>query len=194
MSLKPEPSPALEHYGCIMLGLDVNMEAVQSAIVEDDVYVDPDAESADYTGLITYPHVTLLYGILENTPPEVVQKMLPDIRFSTVLLSPAILFEPDDYDVLVFEAHSPALEKAHKTLAEALPYYTSYTDYKPHCTVAYLKKGTGRKYVQMLEDVQLTAQPTEVRYSMLDDTTVDLPVQVSNTDVVVEAIERWLRG
>lgn len=54
------------------------------------------------------------------------------------------VFENDDYDVLVVEVKSDGLNKINKTLSDNLEYTNSYDGYKPHLTIAYLKKAQAK--------------------------------------------------
>ena len=48
------------------------------------------------------------------------------------------------------------------------PHTNKYDDYKPHCTIGYLKKGTAKKYVDKLEDFNLVVIPNKIVYSKDD--------------------------
>ena len=65
------------------------------------------------------------------------------------------------------EAENPTLHGCNFNLRQ-LPYTSSYPDYKPHMTVAYLKKGEGQKYVERLMDKTYTVTPTHLIYSKPD--------------------------
>lgn len=174
----------LDSYGCIMLSLDVDLSAVQGVIDAEDIYVDDEATTSHYTGLVDYPHVTLLYGVLDGVSAEDVQAALQDVEFGAVKLSPVACFEPEEYDVLIFEAESPALQLAHDKLCEVLPYYSTYPDYKPHCTIAYLKKGVAQKYVEIMADIELVATPIDVLYNDINDDEFRLPININITEEI----------
>jgi hypothetical protein len=74
------------------------------------------------------------------------------------------LFEKDDYDVLKFSAYSPSQELANKILRE-LPYENDYPIYKPHLTLAYIKGGKGKKYVEMFKGLEWGLEPSHLVFS-----------------------------
>jgi 2'-5' RNA ligase len=58
------------------------------------------------------------------------------------------IFEADDYDVLKFGCESKALDALHKATKHYFDNNWKWPEYSPHVTIAYVKKGTGKKYVQ----------------------------------------------
>jgi len=48
------------------------------------------------------------------------------------------------------------------------PHTTDYPDYHPHMTIAYVKKGMGKKYAEDLKDFSIT--PDKFVYSKIDGT------------------------
>jgi hypothetical protein len=64
------------------------------------------------------------------------------------------LFENEKYDVLKFEVVGDNLHETNADLKK-FPHTTSFPDYNPHLTIAYLKKGEGSKYVNMLNKAGL---------------------------------------
>ena len=57
------------------------------------------------------------------------------------------LFENPEFDVVKLEVNkTPKLEEIYKNLSE-FPNSNQFPDYKPHITIAYVKKGLGQKYV-----------------------------------------------
>ena len=58
------------------------------------------------------------------------------------------IFENEKYDVVKFNV-SPdgALQYLHDELSK-LPNSNEFPDYKPHITLAYIKKGLGKKYIK----------------------------------------------
>lgn len=174
-----------QSYGCAMLSIDIDLSLLQKHIKSYDVYVDVEAKSGDYTGLVSYPHITLLYGILDGVTEQDVASALAGIKFDDVWLHNITMFENDDYDVLVYSAESESLLAAHEALCAALPYSSTYPDYKPHCTISYLKKGCGKEYVQLFQDINDMAQPINVRYNSADDIDCYLPIQKKISEEVV---------
>jgi 2'-5' RNA ligase len=58
------------------------------------------------------------------------------------------VFENKDYDVVKFNVNPDgSLQELHDKLSE-FPNSNSFPDYKPHITLAYIKKGLGKKYIR----------------------------------------------
>ncbi len=147
-------------YGCVMLNLPIKKEIwnnIQSMIDENDIY------HGDDLGLQTEPHCTALYGIHEDVPDSDVVKIIKTFSEKTVNLLDIDCFENDEYDVLIFKLKDKGLFEMNEKL-KTLPHTNSYPDYKPHCTIGYLKKGTAKKYTGKL-DVIYRVKSNIVSYS-----------------------------
>ncbi len=95
------------------------------------------------------PHVTIRWGVL--SPPDVVQKFVREVPVNVVAMVPIgiSLFENKDYDVIKIDVGSLECESLHAWASselECLP--LTYKEYKPHITLGYLKKGTGKAYLE----------------------------------------------
>ena len=94
------------------------------------------------------PHATVYYGA-DKRDIAGIQKAVEDYgRPIRVSLGALNLFEHEEHDVLYVELVGDSLFQLHNKIAE-LPYSRPQTHpkYIPHLTLAYLKKGTGRKFV-----------------------------------------------
>ena len=87
------------------------------------------------------------YG-LSTTDATKLQKAFKDFGPIEADMENVSIFEGDKYDVVKVDIDSEALRKANALVGdtEALPGET-FKDYKPHATIAYVKKGEGKKYV-----------------------------------------------
>jgi 2'-5' RNA ligase len=65
------------------------------------------------------------------------------------------LFENDEYDVLKFNVISNDLAKLNKLMKGNFEYTSNYPNYIPHLTIAYLKKGEGKKYIKNMETLEI---------------------------------------
>ncbi len=131
-------------YSCAMVLFPSNLlKEYQKKINPEDVY---DTEEEKY-GLEDEPHITILYG-LHTTSITEVQKALQTAGLTSVKvkLKETSLFENEKFDVLKISVESPDLFKLNKALRSELEYTSDFPDYKPHLTIAYLKKGRGKKY------------------------------------------------
>lgn len=163
-----------EHpYGCSMVFLKYpELFKLQDSINTDDLH---------NNGFEDEPHVTLLYGIHDGGEHDELDKEklqgIIDISKPTlneiVILKGVSAFENDDCDVLKFDAESPALRDANKKLS-GYPNSNSFPDYKPHVTIAYLKPGTAKKYIDMFKDIKdIEVEPVKIVYSRPNGTRVE---------------------
>lgn len=130
VNLPEEPAKAIKDFG--------------KKISEEDLYIDPEDDSY---GREDKPHITVRYG-LETTSPKDVEPAFKDIGPIKVKFGKVSIFETDKYGVVKVDVESPDLEEANKKVGETveLPGET-FKDYKPHATIAYVKKGEGKKYI-----------------------------------------------
>jgi len=155
-------------YGCAMVYFDFpQAKEIHSMISTDDLYIEEGDRSF---GVEDEPHTTLLFGIHSNeVSDEKVMQIATSIPIGTLTLTNASLFESSkkEYDVLKFDVENLTLRKLNRALSK-LPHTTEFPDYHPHCTIAYLKKGKGDKYVEKLKDKSFDIIPSEIVYSKPD--------------------------
>lgn len=154
-------------YGCVMVYFDFpQLKEIHDKIDENDLYT----EEADRTfGLEDEPHCTLLYGLHKEVGVDDVISIVKNYTFDELKLQNASLFE-NDYDVLKFDVGyandgESFLHDCNKELC-TLPHTTSFPDYHPHATIAYIKKGMGAKYVEQLKGLNYSVKPSHIVYSM----------------------------
>jgi len=150
-------------YGCAMLYLNFNnWDDILNIIEKDDIYNLPDY------GLEKEPHLTLLYGFDGDVEPEDVKKIL-DIKMKspiTISIYDISIFENENFDVVKFSIKSDELDKIHNSL-KLLPNKQSYPNYTPHITIAYVKKGTGKKYIGKLKE-KINTQSSHIVMSVIN--------------------------
>lgn len=98
-------------------------------------------------GIENNHHITVKYG-LDITDHR---KLIPIVeKFGSVVckLGNVTHFEAEKYDVLKIDVISDDLIKLNKLIGDNLdcPGQT-FSDYKPHCTIAYLKKGYVKQFI-----------------------------------------------
>lgn len=132
-------------YGCLMIELP---DTVRSYWNIFKTLIDP--SDYDEDGFEDEPHITVQYGFDEDVAiSEVITRIEPfpcNIKFGSLSL-----FENDN-DVLKMNIISEDLRKLNKKINKYFKITSSYPDYKPHATLAYLKKGTGQKYLDKLKN------------------------------------------
>lgn len=158
-------------FGCAMIYFDFpKMSEIHGMIEESDVYTDDSDRSY---GLEDEPHTTLLYGLHSNEiPDEQVMEICKSKSYGTLILSNPSLFENEQYDVLKFDVSNPVLTEINSALSK-LPHTTNFPDYHPHCTIAYIKSGMGKKYVEKLAGSTYEVNPNKIVYSKPDGSRVE---------------------
>lgn len=160
--VKTYKDPILEkdgdfEYGCSMIFFEFpEIKSVHQEIEESDL---------SGSGLEKESHVTLLYGLHSD---EIEDQKVLDISASeeikSIKLHNVSAFENAEYDVLKFDVDSPILHRLNAKLVE-LPHTNDFPKYHPHCTIAYLKPGTAKKYIESFEGRSYEVHPTKVIYS-----------------------------
>lgn len=121
---------------------------------KDDIY---DNKDYDY-GLEIEPHTTLMFGLhLDEVKHEDVIKWFEGIKKFKGKLTDITIFENDDaeYDVVKFDVKAKKLEEFRKEVEKKFPNTQTFDEYHPHATLAYVKKGKGKKYTKKLKDVNI---------------------------------------
>jgi len=120
---------------------DINKWA-KDFIKEEDLYFE---KGEDY-GRETETHVTILYGLNTNDIKDI-KKVLKDEKLKpvTLELKETSIFECEKFDVVKFTVKSEDLVKLNKIISKC-DHDKLHSEYNPHCTLAYVKKGTGKKY------------------------------------------------
>jgi 2'-5' RNA ligase len=161
-------------YGCVMLHFTFpEMKEIHELIDPDDLY---EEEGQEY-GLETEPHCTLLFGLHEGVPTKDIDKVLGEFTFYTCKAHNVSLFKKDNYEVLKFDIVGDNLEEANKKLKK-FPYTSEDSEYKPHMTIAYLKPGTGEKYVKKLKSEKYWLAPQYAIYSKPDRSTDKINIRI----------------
>jgi hypothetical protein len=163
-------------YGCVMLYFDdSNVKDIHSQIDPDDLYIEGDG-----FGIEGEPHCTLLYGLHNNVTDDDVIGVLNNHSFGTCKAHNLSCFENEKYDVLKFDVDGDGLFNVNDDLKQ-FPYTTDYPDYHPHMTIAYLKPGKGKKYIEMLESRygELSMKPQYGVYSKTDGSKNKIPVRIN---------------
>ncbi len=99
------------------------------------------------------PHITVKFGLHTNDAEEV-RTALSDQSPVAVQFGPASYFAGAEHDVVKIDVISKGIRELNATISEALPNTTTYPDYVPHVTIAYVKPGLGEKYAAVLNDLE----------------------------------------
>jgi len=137
-------------YACVMAYITGPLEKeildFSKNIKDDDIYTAPD----DNYGREEDIHATILFGLHSNDPTKV-KKLVSGYGSLKLTLGRVSLFSSKEtgkeYEVLKIDIRSKDLKKLHNLLADKLPNTQTHSSYKPHATLAYMKKGKGEQYV-----------------------------------------------
>lgn len=136
-------------YGCLMLTFDDDgwKEEMESMVDENDLYTEEEGH-----GLELEPHCTVLYGFHDDDfdMNKCIQMCVPceDLKVGSNGIS---LFKNEKYDVLKYDIESEDLNKLNSAFVKNFKHTNKFPEYHAHCTIAYLKPGTGEKYVKKVK-------------------------------------------
>ncbi len=160
-------------YGCAMV--EFNFPELVKLIKQidlNDLYL---IENTESFGIEFDSHVTLLYGLHEGVTADTVLNICKLFPMGAIILNKISCFNNDKYDVLKLEAKNSSLQLINGGLM-SLPNSNSYPDYKPHCTIAYLKPGMGEKYVKLFKNMEFLVFPTNLVYSEPNKNKTKVPI------------------
>lgn len=134
-------------YGCLMAIID---DEYARKILDFNYKLIPDKfiykDGKDY-GREHHPHITIKYGFTKSYTEEQMKRMLKDIEPFHIRVTGISLFENDKFDVVKFDVKSKELDKLNNKFSK-LPNEDEHPEYHPHITLAYVKKGSGKKFIK----------------------------------------------
>lgn len=135
-------------YGCVMIEVPVsNWDEITSYIDPEDIF--EKEENGDPKGIQKNPHITLLYGLHDDVTPEQVQSVFDNFDGDiNIEVNGIDIFENEKFDVVKFNVNP---QGSLQYLFDELSKFSNsnqFPDYKPHITIAYVKKGVGKKYIK----------------------------------------------
>jgi predicted nucleotidyltransferase len=167
-SLNESASPKYE-FGCLMAYFRPKFWDKLLAVIDpSDVY-----EGDGGYGLEHEPHVTILFGFHQDKADVRSIKRDADALLNGQALEfscmKASLFDNPEYDVLKFDVEDTTGMLSNMNAHFSANYENSnkYPDYHPHVTIAYIKKGEGQKYADIINESGLgfKAVPDRLVYS-----------------------------
>ncbi len=190
----------LNGLGVVMLSLEPGQSLVDEklGLSADDLYTSKHPNRKYLTGepIVHASHTTLLYGLLPGINAADVQDVMHGwepplaVLIDSYELFPAQLPESDpDYDqyaVLVGRIqllNSPEVLEAHQRLS-LLPHIDTYPEYKPHVTLAYVKKEAAPQWLWIAEarDIMLSVDTSKDARGLLGVTADEKAARASQTE------------
>lgn len=113
-----------------------------------------------------YPHVTIKYGI-HNEDPNQVLDLLKNEKPISFKFGKISLFksEKKPFDVVKVEIISPDLHRLNAKISKNVEVTDTFPEYRPHATIAYIKKGTGDQFEGNIDLEGLEATVSEIEFS-----------------------------
>ena len=162
-------------YGCAMLYFNFpQMEKIHTMIVPEDIYTEEGDRSY---GLEDEPHTTLLFGLHEGVSNQDIKNVLDKFEFGPCIIHNVSSFNNEKYDVLKFDVKGDNLHEANEELKK-YPYTSNFPNYHPHMTIAYLKPGTAKKYIEKLQGQEFEMTPTHAVYSKPNGDQIELEIKL----------------
>lgn len=89
------------------------------------------------------PHVTVYYGLPDDTSPELVSQVVGEVDlFSVQAVGIDYFRNPDKpYDVAILRVEGQGVRDCNERMRAAFGSPKDFPDYNPHITLAYIKKG-----------------------------------------------------
>lgn len=175
-------------YGCVMVEVPVkNWKEITSYIDPEDVYTGGD----DTHSIQENPHLTLLYGLHKEVTTEMIKSVFDNFTDNINIVVDGIdIFENEDYDVVKFNVKADgALQYLHDELSK-FPNSNSFPDYKPHITIAYVKKGSGKKYIKPEYKYEVK-NVDKITYSMPSGEKVKFNYKINESVWDIEYDSEW---
>lgn len=136
-------------YGCVMANVDEEaarkiIDFNYKTISEDILYIN---ENDDSFGREQHPHVTIKYGLVQSYTENQIRQLLRQVTPFNIQVRGLSIFENENFDVVKFDVDGPELRKLNEIFSN-LPNHDEYPTYNPHMTVAYVKKGMGKRFAK----------------------------------------------
>lgn len=136
--------------GALMLNFKIDRwEELEMDINPNDLY----EGDSDRYGVEREPHCTILLGTIETDesyPIRLLKYVKDDNReVYPITIKEMGMFDSQDYDVLIWKLESKPLSKLNARLKENFKNSNRFPEYHPHFTIAYLKKGKAKEYLQV---------------------------------------------
>jgi len=132
---------------------------IHDSIMASDLYTEEDDRTYGYED---EAHTTLLYGVGPDVEVRDIENITNNYIFEDCKLHNVSLFTTNPkYDVLKFDVEGEPLHQIHQEL-KSIPYESDFPNFHPHLTIAYIQKGLGQKYADVVKkkypEIWLTPQ------------------------------------
>jgi len=153
-------------YGCLMAMVSpADGQSIvkfgKSLIRDSDLYI----KQGEEYGRETEPHVTILFGFNPDLKESEVRKIIADVRPFNITAQGISIFESEDFDVVKFDINKsgPLMELRERSII--YPHVSTFPNYHPHLTVAYVRKGT---FTDKITDKNISFKINRLKYSSMN--------------------------
>lgn len=144
---------------------------LQNKIPNNELYFGTDEEKKDNQyGFEKESHVTLAPCLDSDVNINKLKELLLPLKEYKCILNNISIFENDNYDVLKADVKCPNMHKTYNKIKENFELHSAYKEYHPHMTIAYMQKNISDKYICKLLNKITTLEPTNFRFSNVEDT------------------------
>lgn len=158
---------------------DDSFKKTQTSIPDAHVYAAHPYQTDFPDGREQVPHTTVLFGLENENDLFPLRSYFKEQEPFKFRIGPIKAFRNADkpYDVLVAEIQSEDLERHHWHIRDNFRTKTSFPDYKPHLTLAYIQKNTCQDLEGSHDWQGQEYRCPVVKFSHRDDFRVDLPLK-----------------
>lgn len=154
-------------YGCLMAMVEPTrgphiIKFGRTVIPQQILYTDPNDPSYGYDD---EPHCTVKYGFTPDLTRPQLASVLQGIKPFFITLKGLTQFQNEMYDVVKFDVEKNDILTELRNRCDCHKNEDKYPDYKPHMTVAYVKKGM---FPHIKEGMNLKVPITRFKYSGQD--------------------------
>jgi hypothetical protein len=134
-------------YGCVMAGIDDDsvskiLDFNYKTISEEILFVE-----GDEYGREKHPHCTVKYGLTQSYSEDQMRSIIQNVTPFQLEIKGVSIFENEKFDVVKFDVDGPELRRLNEVFSR-LPNHDQYPVYHPHMTLAYVRKGMGKKFAR----------------------------------------------
>ena len=138
----------MEKYAFLMIDYETPefIKKIQRQIPESELYLPDDPDSPWKYGLETETHVTVAACLDNDVDLDILKKYLKPLESYKLMIKDVSVFRNAYFDVLKCSVDCDNLFKTNNAISDDFELHTEFTEYHPHITIAYMRKGMADKY------------------------------------------------
>lgn len=160
----------MDKYGFLMIRYETPefIKDIHNKIPKEDLYIPNNKDEKFSYGIEEDTHVTMAACLDNDIDLEKLKSLLKPLEEYTILLTNISKFSNDKYDVLKSDVASIVLFQTNTEITKNFESHSEYKEYHPHMTIAYVKCGTGDKFLKEPLDNLVYLKPKEFHFSYYD--------------------------